>query len=189
VSENILDIFIKEAEEKMQKSLAMFERELASIRTGRANPALIERVGVEYYGTVTPLAQLASISAPDPRLLVIQPWDKNSIPAIEKALMRSELALTPSNDGSVIRVPIPPLTEERRKEYVKLVKSKAEEAKVAIRNIRRMDAERIKAEEKKGSVSEDEARRATERLQKITDRIIGEIEEMAAKKEAEVLEV
>ena len=180
---------LREAETKMQKSLDALGKEILTIRTGRASPALVDRIPVEYYGNPTPLNQLASITAPEPRLIVIQPWDRTVITAVEKALQKSELGLNPANDGQVIRVPIPPLNEERRREYVRLVKRYAESAHVAVRNIRRDQMEKIKAAEKARQVSADDAKRASERLQKVADRYIAKVDEAAARKEAEIMEV
>jgi ribosome recycling factor len=180
---------LREAETKMQKSLEALGKEVVTIRTGRASPGLIDRIPVEYYGNPTPLNQLASITAPEPRLIVIQPWDRTVITAVEKALQKSELGLNPANDGQVIRVPIPPLNEERRREYVRLVKRYAENAHVAVRNIRRDQMEKIKAAEKAKQVSADDAKRASERLQKVADRYIAKVDEAAARKEAEIMEV
>src|SRR2546421_429593 len=156
----MIDPIVRDAESKMSKSVDHFGSELTTIRTGRANPALIDRVMVPYYGTPTPLNQLAQISAPEPRLLVVQVYDKTQIAVVEKALRSGEMGLNPANDGQVIRVPIPPLTEERRKEYVRLVKGKAEEARVAIRNVRRDEIHRLDQMSKQGGVPEDEAKRA-----------------------------
>ncbi len=180
---------LREAETKMQKSLDALGKEILTIRTGRASPALVDRIPVEYYGNPTPLNQLASITAPEPRLIVIQPWDRTVITAVEKALQKSELGLNPANDGQVIRVPIPPLNEERRREYVRLVKRYAESAHVAIRNIRRDQMDNIKGAEKAKQVSADDAKRASERLQKVADRYIAKVDEAAARKEAEIMEV
>ena len=180
---------LREAETKMQKSLEALGKEILTIRTGRASPGLIDRIPVDYYGNPTPLNQLASITAPEPRLIVIQPWDRTVITAVEKALQKSELGLNPANDGQVIRVPIPPLNEERRREYVRLVKRYAESAHVAVRNIRRDQMEKIKAAEKARQVSADDAKRASERLQKVADRYIAKVDEAAARKEAEIMEV
>jgi ribosome recycling factor len=180
---------LREAETKMQKSLEALGKEILTIRTGRASPGLIDRIPVEYYGNPTPLNQLASITAPEPRLIVIQPWDRTVITAVEKALQKSELGLNPANDGQVIRVPIPPLNEERRREYVRLVKRYAESAHVAVRNIRRDQMEKIKGAEKARQVSADDAKRASERLQKVADRYIAKVDEAAARKEAEIMEV
>ena len=173
----------------MAKSVEHFANELSSIRTGRANPALIDRVMVPYYGTPTPLNQLAQISVPEPRLLVVQVYDKSQIGVVEKALRTSEQGLNPASDGQVIRVPIPPLTEERRKEFVKLVRQKAEEARVAIRNVRRDELHRIDQMQKSGEVAEDESKRAHARLQKITESQIEKIDSLAGRKETDVMEV
>jgi len=173
----------------MAKSVEHFGAELTHIRTGRANPALIDRIMVPYYGTPTPLNQLAQISVPEPRLLVVQVYDKSQIGAVEKALRTSEQGFNPASDGQVIRVPIPPLTEERRREYVKLVRQKAEEARVAIRNVRRDELHRIEAMQKQGEVAEDESKRASGRLQKITESQIEKVDARAGRKETEVMEV
>ncbi len=173
----------------MSKSVDHFGAELTTIRTGRANPALIDKIMVPYYGTPTPLNQLAQISAPEPRLLVVQVYDKSQIGAVEKALRTSDQGLNPANDGQVIRVPIPPLTEERRREYVKLVRQKAEDARVAIRNVRRDEVHRIEHLQKQGEVAEDDAKRATARLQKITESEIEKVDALAGRKEREVMEV
>ncbi|TMB47506.1 MAG: ribosome recycling factor [Chloroflexi bacterium] len=185
----MIDPILRDAESKMAKSVEHFASELASIRTGRANPALIDKVMVPYYGTPTPLNQLAQISAPEPRLLVVQVYDKSQLGAIEKALRSGEQGLNPTNDGQLIRVPIPPLTEERRKEYVKLARHKAEEARVAIRNIRRDELHRIDQMQKAGEVAEDESKRGHARLQKITEAQIERVEALAARKESEVMEL
>jgi ribosome recycling factor len=185
----VIDPILRDAESKMSKSVDHFASELATIRTGRANPALIDRVIVPYYGTPTPLNQLAQISAPEPRLLVVQVYDKSQIGAVEKALRSGEMGLNPANDGQVIRVPIPPLTEERRKEYVRLVKSKAEVARVAIRNVRRDEIHRVDQMTKQGEVAEDESKRAQAKLQKITEGQVDRVDALAARKETEVLEV
>jgi len=185
----MIDPILREAETKMAKSVDHFAADLATIRTGRANPALIDKIMVPYYGTPTPLNQLAQISAPEPRLLVVQVYDKSQMGAVEKALRTSEQGLNPANDGSVIRVPIPPLTEERRREYVRLVKQKAEEARVAIRNVRRDELHRLEHAQKDGGVAEDESKRATVRLQKITEGQIERVDALAGRKEHEVMEV
>jgi ribosome recycling factor len=185
----MIDPIVRDAETKMSKSVDHFGSELATIRTGRANPALIDKVMVPYYGTPTPLNQLAQISAPEARLLVVQVYDKSQIGAVEKALRSGEQGLNPASDGQVIRVPIPPLTEERRKEYVKLVRHKAEEARVAIRNVRRDELHRVDAMQKQGEVPEDDAKRAHARLQKLTETHIERVDGLAARKEAEVMEV
>jgi ribosome recycling factor len=185
----VIDPVLRDAETKMAKSVEHFNSELTTIRTGRANPALIDKVMVPYYGTPTPLNQLAQISAPEARLLVVQVYDKSQLAAIEKALRSGDAGLNPSNDGQVIRVPIPPLTEERRREYVKLVKQKAEEARVAIRNVRRDEIHRIDQLQKNGEVAEDDSKRGSARLQKITESQIERVDALAARKESEVMEL
>lgn len=185
----MLELVYSDAEERMEKVINAFQRELATLRAGRATPALLDRIEVDYYGTVTPLNQLAGVSAPESRLLVIQPWDKQSLGDIEKAILKSDLGLTPTSDGNIIRLAIPQLTEERRKELVKLVRKKAEEGKVSIRNIRRDANEEIKQLEKSSDITEDERRRAQDKIQEITDKKIVEIDEVTAAKEKEMMEV
>ncbi|RAK23401.1 ribosome recycling factor [Anoxybacillus vitaminiphilus] len=177
------------AKEKMDKAIQAFSRELATIRAGKASPSLLEKVTVDYYGVPTPIIQLAGISVPEARLLVIQPYDKSILKDIEKAILASDLGLTPSNDGSVIRITIPPLTEERRRELVKLVKKYAEEAKVAVRNIRRDANDELKKLEKNGEITEDELRGYTDDVQKMTDEHIAKIDAITKEKEKEVMEV
>ncbi|HEX6547786.1 MAG TPA: ribosome recycling factor [Candidatus Dormibacteraeota bacterium] len=185
----MIDEILLDAELKMDKSVEHLLHELTTIRTGRANPALIEKVMVPYYGTPTPLNQLAQISAPEPRLLVVQVYDRSQIGAVEKAIRDSGQGLNPANDGQVVRVPIPPLTEERRKEYVRMARERAEDARVAVRNIRRDEIHRIQQQEKDGELPQDESKRAQEQLQKLTDQHIQQIDALAARKEAEVMEV
>jgi ribosome recycling factor len=185
----MIDPILRDAESKMSKSVEHFAGDLSTIRTGRANPALIDKIMVPYYGTPTPLNQLAQISAPEPRLLIVQVYDKSQIGAVEKALRTGEQGLNPASDGQVIRVPIPPLNEERRKEYVKLVRHKAEEARVAIRNVRRDEIHRVEAMQKAGDVPEDDAKRAQARLQKVTEAQVERVDALAARKESEVMEV
>lgn len=180
---------IADAKEKMSKAISQLRKELTTLRAGRATPSLLDKVQVEYYGALTPVNQLANISTPEARLLIIQPWDKTSLAAIEKAIMKSDLGLTPSNDGSLIRLAIPALTEERRNELVKLVKKYGEEAKVAIRNIRRDANDSLKKIEKDGSISEDESRRHQESVQKTTDEHIVSVDQVVADKEKEMMEV
>ena len=180
---------LTDAQVRMDKSVEALHRELMTIRTGRASPALLERLHVDYYGSPTPLQSLAGISAPEPSLLVIQPYDRNAMSAIEKAIQKSELGLNPSNDGNVIRVAIPQLTEERRKELVKLVHKRAEDARVAVRNIRRDEVDHLRKVEKDGHVSKDEVETAIGEIQKITDQFTGRVDDAAQKKEAEILEV
>jgi len=172
----------------MEKAIGALRRDLSTLRAGRATPALLDRIQVEYYGTLTPVNQLANINTPDTRTLLLQPWDKSSVAAIEKAIMKSDLGLTPSNDGSTIRLTIPPLTEERRSELVKLTKKYGEEAKIAIRNIRRDANDDIKKLEKT-TISEDESRRHQDDIQKSTDRFVAEVEKVLAAKEKEIMEV
>lgn len=176
------------AEERMEKAIAALKRDLASIRAGRASAGLLDRVQVEYYGTMTPVNQLAGITVPDARTLLVQPWDKSAISAIEKAIMKSDLGLTPTNDGNVIRITIPMLTEERRMELVKLTRKSGEEAKVAIRNVRRDANDECKKLEKT-EISEDESRRMQEEIQKLTDRYIAEVDKLVAAKEKDITEV
>jgi len=180
---------LKKTRDKMSKTVEATRVELAGIRSGRASAALVENVRVDYYGTETPLNQLASIAVPEPRLLVITPWDKTQIESMEKALLKADLGLTPNNDGNVIRLPVPTLNEERRKELVKRVKRIAEEGKVALRNIRRDANEATKKAKKSGDESEDEAHRDREEIQKVTDEFSVKIDELAAKKEEEIMEV
>lgn len=176
-------------ENRMNKAVEILKKDYATLRAGRATPALLEKIQVDYYGTPTPINQLANISVPEARLLIIQPWDKTVVPMMEKAILKSDLGITPTGDGNVIRIVVPQLTEERRRELVKVVKKKAEEAKVAIRNLRREANDRIKAAEKKAEVSEDDAKRAQEEIQKTTDRYIENIDKAAESKEKEIMEV
>jgi len=179
----------KQAREKMQKSLDNFRQELTHIRTGRASVGLLDTVEVEVYGTRMKINQLGNITTPEPRLLVIAPWDRTQVGAIEKAILASPLNLTPSNDGHLIRIPFPPLTEERRKDLVKLVGKMAEETRVAVRNIRRHEVDEAKRMQKDGDLPEDEAHKVTDEIQKITDDFINKIDEAFKAKEAEIMEV
>jgi ribosome recycling factor len=176
-------------ERKMLRAVEAMERDFQGLRTGRASTALVERVTVDYYGTQTPLNQLASISVPEPHQIVIQPWDRGVLGAIEKAIMKSEIGLMPNVDGTVVRLNIPPLTEERRKEIVRLVHRRMEEARVEIRNLRREAGDALKKEERDGNVGADESRRSLDTVQKLTDRYIGEVDRLGGAKEQEVLEV
>ncbi len=185
----MLDLVYAEAEERMEKVIAAFQRELSTLRAGRATPSLLDRIEVEYYGTATPLNQLAGVTAPEPRLLVVQPWDKQALGEIEKAIMKSDLGLTPNSDGNVIRLAIPQLTEERRKELVRFIRKKAEESKVGIRNIRRDANDEIKKLEKDSDITEDERKKGLDQIQEITDKRIAEIDEILEVKEKEMLEV
>lgn len=180
---------LKEAEERMHKAVDALRKEYGTIRAGRANPGILDKVSVDYYGTPTPVNQLANISVPEPRLLVIQPWDKSTLPAIEKAILKSDLGLNPSSDGTVIRIVIPQLTAERRNELVKTVKKKAEEARVAVRNVRRDINDHLKKLEKDHTASEDEVKRAQDDVQKMTDKYIKEIDHVMDVKEKEITEV
>ena len=180
---------LKNTEEQMKKAVSSTQKELQGIRTGRASPALLDRVTVDYYGAPTPLKQLANISTPDGKCLVIQPYDKNALKEIEVAINKSDLGMTPNNDGHVIRIVVPTLTEERRKELVKILKKMAEDGKILIRNYRRDGLEAIKKLEKEKQVSEDESRKQQEHLQKITDKHTKEIDELSLPKEKEVMSV
>ncbi len=177
------------ATNKMDKTIDNLVREYTTLRAGRANPALLDNILVDFYGTPTPINQTSNISCPEPRLILVQPWDKNTLGAIEKGILKSDLGITPNNDGTVIRLSIPQLTEERRKELVKACGKKAEEAKVAIRNIRRDLNDEIKALEKAKEVSEDESKKALDDAQKLTDKYIKKTDEALTKKEAEIMEV
>lgn len=180
---------VKQAREKMQKSLDNFRQELTHIRTGRASVGLLDAIEVEVYGTRMKINQLGNVTTPEPRQLVISPWDRTQISAIEKAILASPLNLTPSNDGHLIRIPFPPLTEERRKDLVKLVGKMAEESKVAVRNVRRHEVDEAKKLQKDGELPEDEAHKLTDEVQKITDDFINKIDEAFRAKEAEIMEV
>lgn len=180
---------IRDAEERMHKGVEVLRREYAAVRAGRANPGLLDRIMVDYYGAPTPVKQLANISAPEPRMLVIQPFDKTVVPDIERAIMKSDLGLNPSNDGAVIRLNIPQLTAERRQELVKKIKKDAESARVAIRNVRRDVNDKLKKMEKDHEASEDEIKKAQDEVQKTTDKIIKEIDQVMATKESEITEV
>ncbi|WP_291584296.1 ribosome recycling factor [Clostridium sp. UBA6640] len=180
---------IKTADEKMNKTISVLKNELSSMKAGRANPKMLDRIEIECYGSMMPLNQVAGVSAPEPRVLLIQPWDKGSIKEIEKAILKSDLGLNPSNDGSVIRLVIPELTEETRKNLVKSIRKVGEEAKVAVRAIRRDANDKIKALKKDNEISEDEAKKAEENIQKETDKFIKEIDKTLEAKEKEVMSV
>jgi ribosome recycling factor len=177
------------AEHRMQSAVTALDRELNAVRTGRARPALVETLKVDYYGTPTPLNQMASINAPEPRLITIQPWDKSQLGTIEKAIQKSDLGLTPTNDGNIIRLAIPALTEDRRKELVKVVHKKVEDGRVAVRNVRRDSLEELRKLQHDKQISDDDERRAQDRLQKLTDKWIAEIDRHGQAKEQELLEV
>ena len=182
------DVFV-DVEHRMKKAVEALQRDLQTVRTGRASPTLIERLMVDYYGTPTPLQQIAAIHATDARTLTIQPWDRKALGDIEKAIQKSDLGLNPANDGQVIRLVIPVLTEERRKELVKVVHKKVDEAKVAVRNCRRDGHDRLREQEKNKEISADDLKRGTDRLQKLTDRYIDEMDRVGHAKESEILAV
>lgn len=178
---------LTEAEQKMQAAVDHVASEFSTVRTGRANPQLLQRITVEYYGTPTPLQQLASISVPEPRLLVVQPFDKSTVNDVERALQQADLGLNPTNDGTVVRIAFPPLTEERRKDLIKVVRNMGEEGRVAVRNIRRHS--KAEMEELHGEISDDDIRRGEDELQKLTDKFVDRIDKVLANKEDELLEV
>lgn len=180
---------LTDAEKNMTKTVEVLNKEFATMRAGRATPSLLEKIMVQYYGTPTPINQLANISAPEARLLVVQPWDKTVLPDLEKAILKSDLGVTPASDGNVIRLAIPQLTQERRTELVKTTKKKAEEGRVAIRNIRRDANDTLKSQQKNGEISEDEQRRLQDEVQKLTDKYIKEIDGLLAAKEKEIMTV
>lgn len=180
---------IELAESKMHKTTDVLRVDLASVRAGRATPALLEKVMVDYYGTPTPVNQVASVTVPEPRMIIIQPWEKNLLKDIERAIMKSDLGLNPNSDGAVIRLNLPQLTEERRKEIVKTVHKKSEDARVIVRNLRRDANDAVKKAEKDKEITEDEAKKGTDDIQKMTDKIIKEIDNIMANKEKEVMEI
>tara|TARA_Y100000590_G_scaffold441818_1_gene569121 strand:+ start:26495 stop:27073 length:579 start_codon:yes stop_codon:yes gene_type:complete len=183
------ELLIDDADQRMRKTRTVLEKELSSIRTGRANSALVEGLTVDYYGTPTPIIQVATVNVPEARLITIQPWDKGIVQAIEKTILQSDLGISPAVDGDLIRLPIPNLTSERRKEIAKIVRSKTESEKVSLRNVRRDVLDQMKKLVKDKEVSEDEAKRASDAIQKLTDKYSGDIDSMGAAKEAEVMEV
>ncbi len=185
----MVEDIISDVEDRMKKSIKTIEKEFASIRTGRANPALFDGIKVDVYGTQMPLNQVATVSCPEPRLVVIQPWDRSNLSSVEKAILKSDLSVNPNNDGNLIRIQIPDLTEERRKEYVKLARQKAEECKVSIRNVRRDGNDMIKDLEKSKDISEDESKNAIGRIQKLTDKYTDEVQKMTDNKEKEILNI
>jgi ribosome recycling factor len=187
-SPSIEDV-LSDADSRMGKSVDALKRELGSLRTGRATPALVENLAVDYYGVPTPLNQIATITAPEARLIMVQPWDKQALKDIEKGLLKSDIGFNPSNDGSIIRVPIPPLSQERRREMVKVLKRKVEDGKVAARNVRRDALEQLRSMERSKDISQDENRRAQDNLQKATDSQIAQMDQVSTTKEAEIMEV
>jgi ribosome recycling factor len=185
----MIEEVLSEAKSRMSKSIEVLQRDLSGIRTGRATPMILDNIKIDYYGTQTPLKQLATISAPEARLLIVQPWDNATMGEITKAIQKSDLGLNPSSDGHIIRLPVPPLSEERRREMVKLVHKRAEEGKVALRNVRRDAMDMLKDLEKEKEISQDEQKRAQGKLQEITDGFIAEVDQIAKDKETELLEV
>ena len=185
----MIDEVLDELRQRMARSVAALQEDLMGIRTGRASPALVEKLPVEYYGTMTPLNQMASIAAPEPRLLVIRPWDASALPEIERAILRSDLGLTPMNDGKLIRLSIPRLTEERRRELVRLVSRRVEEARIAIRNLRRDALQDLKEFEKEKMISEDDFFRGKDSVQELTDEFVKKIDGIGERKEEEVMEI
>ena len=185
----MLQDVINTAKEKMKKACAVYERDMMGLRAGRANPQLLDRIMVDYYGTPTPINQIGNISSPEPRLLVIAPWEAKMIPQVEKAIQKSDLGLNPSNDGKIIRLVFPELNEERRRDLTKVASKGAEETKVAIRSIRRDAIEQIKKLKKNSEITEDDQRDAEEDMQKLTDKAVKDVDEIYAKKEKEIMEV
>lgn len=185
----MINDILADSEDRMKKTIEHLQSDFAGLRAGRANPAMLDKIMVNYYGSPTPINQMANINVPEARLLVIQPWDKTTIADIEKAILKSDLGITPSNDGNVIRIAIPQLTEERRKDMVKVVRKRAEDAKVAIRNIRREANDLIKSSEKDKLVSEDESKKGLDSAQKVTDKCIKDIDSVLQAKEKEIMEV
>jgi ribosome recycling factor len=185
----MIDEILNDAEHRMRSAVTALDRDLDSVRTGRARPALVETLKVDYYGTPTPLNQMAAINAPDPRLITIQPWDKTQLGTIEKAIQKSDLGLTPTNDGNIIRLVIPPLTEDRRKDLAKSVHKKAEDARIAVRNVRRDSLDHLRKAQHDKEITDDEERGAQARLQKITDKYVAEVDKHGHAKEEELLEV
>ena len=185
----MIDDVFNNAKDRMAKAVEALRRELATIRTGRAHPGLVEHLRVDYYGVPTPLNQLATISVPDPRLLTIQPWDRQAMGAIEKAILKSDLSLTPTNDGTIVRLSIPQLTEERRRDLVKVVHKKVEEGRVEVRNIRRDGHEELRRLQREKLISEDHQYRGQEKLQKLTDEFVQQVDHVGEEKEAELLAV
>ena len=180
---------LTEMDHKMENSIEVLRKELTGVRTNQASPALLDGIRVEYYGTMVPLNQVATVNTPDPRTIMVQPWDKQMLSEIERAIQKSDLGLTPNNDGAVIHLPIPTLTEERRREYVKLVKKLGEDCKISIRNVRRETNDRVKREEKAGDISEDDSKRIQKTVQESTDQHIEAIDQTVQKKEEEIMEI
>ena len=188
-ADKTIDEVLPDAESRMGKAVDVLKRDLNSLRTGRATPALLENLTVDYYDVPTPLNQLATISTPEARMIVIQPWDKQALRDIEKGLLKSDMGFNPANDGNIIRIPIPPLTQERRKELVRVLRRKIEDGKMAVRNVRRDALEQLRDMERNKLVSQDENRRAQEQLQKVTDFHVAQMDQVSASKETEIMEV
>lgn len=184
-----MDEQFSELKQRMESAIEVFKKEIATLRTGRASVALLDGIKVDYYGTPTPLNQLATLSAPESRLLTVQPWDPGALPLIEKAIRASDLGLTPNNDGKMLRLSIPMMTEERRRELVKHLKKRTEECRVAIRNVRRDGNEELKARQKNKQITEDDLFKTQEKVQKLTDQFINQVDDVAAQKEKEILEI
>jgi ribosome recycling factor len=185
----VTEEILQQLEDKMKKTVDVMAKDLTTLRAGRATPALLDKISIDYYGTPTPISQVATISVPEARLLVIQPWERNLVPQIEKAVLRSDLGVTPSSDGYLIRINIPSLTQEKRKDLVKVIQKKAEEVRVVVRNLRRDGNEQVKAAEKKGDISEDEAKRGLDEIQKKTDKHIKQLDQVAEDKQQEIMEL
>lgn len=185
----MIEQILTEIDGKMKKAVDALTRDLASIRTGRASPALVEHIKADYHGVLTPINQMASISIPEAKMILIQPWDRSSFRSIEKAILTSDLSLNPTSDSNAIRIPIPPLTEERRRELIKLVHKRVEEARIALRNLRREAIEKLRQTEKNKEISQDQYARASEQLQKLTDRFIDQVNDIGQAKETEIMEV
>lgn len=184
-----MEELINELERKMQNAIEVLKKEFQKVRTGRANPAILDNVMVDYYGTPTPLNQVGNVSVPDPQMITISPWEKKMLGDIEKAIHKADLGLTPQNDGNIVRLPIPPLTEERRKELVKQIKKIGENAKIPIRNVRREGNDRLKKMEKDKEISQDEQKQYQDSVQKVTDKYVAEVDVLMADKEKELMEV
>jgi ribosome recycling factor len=185
----MIEQILTEIDSKMKKAVDALTRDLASIRTGRASPTLVEHIKADYHGVLTPINQIASISIPEAKMILIQPWDRSSIRSIEKAILTSDLSLNPTSDSNAIRIPIPPLTEERRRELIKLVHKRLEEARIALRNLRREAIEKLRQTEKNKEISQDQYARASEQLQRLTDRFIDQVNDKGQAKETEIMEV
>ena len=185
----MIDETLSDTEHRMQSAVTALDRDLETVRTGRARPSLVENMKIDYYGTPTPLNQMSAINSPEPRLITIQPWDKTLLGTIEKAIQKSDLGLTPTNDGNIIRLVVPPLTEDRRKDLVKTVHKKTEDARIAVRNVRRDSLDALRTLQHDKTISDDDERRAQERLQKLTDKYVAEVDKHGHAKEQELLEV